>query len=122
MSEAMRQQATQDARDGIIARQRQNIARRSLQHNYMCGGASHRRNDGDCGGSAADDDDALAGVVEVFGPVLRMDEAAAVVRQARVVGLIAGVVSEVAGASVKKVAREVRRVRAFAGLNVEMPE
>ena len=43
----------------------------------MGGGLGHRRDEGDGRGAAADDDDLLAGVVEIGGPLLRVDDAAA---------------------------------------------
>src|SRR5215469_14852770 len=88
----------------------------------MCGNSCHGGDDGDSGGSATRDDNVFAGVIEVVRPVLRMNEAAAVIRQAGVVGLVSGVVTIVAGASVEKIAGEVDGRGVFSGLDVEMPE
>ena len=50
--------------------------RRTLQHRHVAGLLGHRRDERDGGGAAADDDHPLAGVVEVFRPVLRMHDLA----------------------------------------------
>ena len=58
--------------------QRDDVARRALQHRHVRGAASaiagHERHRGR---AAADDDHPLAGVVEVLGPVLRVHDLAA---------------------------------------------
>ena len=58
----------------------------------------HARHERDGGGAAADDHDALAGVVEVVGPVLRVHEAALEVVGAGNRGRVPLVVAVVAGA------------------------
>ena len=57
--------------------------RRALEHRDVLGLAGHRRHQGDRGGAAADDHDALAGVLQVLGPELRVHDLAAEVGDAR---------------------------------------
>src|SRR5215470_992533 len=88
----------------------------------MCRAARHGRDYGDSGGSAANDDDTLSGIVKAFGPVLRMNEPPAVVRQAGVVWLVSRVIAIISCAPVKKVAGELNWHGVLAGLNFKMPE
>ena len=69
---------------GSLAGQRDDVARRALQHRHVRGRLRHRRDERDRRGAAADHDDALARVVEVLGPVLRVHDRAR--RSARVPG------------------------------------
>ena len=76
VGELVGQHAPEAVGDRVLLGQRHHVARRALKHRDVLGLPSHRRNEGDRGGSAADHHDALAGVVEVLRPVLRMDDPA----------------------------------------------
>ena len=104
MGSVLGERAAQEVGNGIARGQGEDVAGRALQHGDVRGGRGHGGHEGDGGGSAADDDDALAGVVEIFGPVLRVDELSAELVAAGEVGLVSGVVTVVAGASVEEVA------------------
>ncbi len=79
-------------------RTRADVGRRALQHGDFAGGAGQCRHEGDRGGAAADHHDVLAGVVEGFGPRLRVHERALELLDARKFGSVALVVVVVAAA------------------------
>src|SRR4051812_11987094 len=64
----------------------------------------HCGNQRDGSGSAADDDDLLASVIEILGPMLRMNDLAAEMADARETRLVARIIAVVTSASVKEVA------------------
>jgi hypothetical protein len=76
VGEHRRQQALQRVGEAVFGRSRDDIGRRALQHGDLPGIAGQRRHQGHRRGAAADDDNALAAVVEVGWPVLRMHDAA----------------------------------------------
>ena len=60
----------------VPAGQRDDVARRALEHRHVRRPLGHRGDERHRGRAAADHHDALAGVVEVLGPVLRVDDLA----------------------------------------------
>ena len=63
-------QPLQPLGDRVAARRREDVRRRALQHRHVLGVRRHRRHQCHRGRATADDDDLLACVVEVLGPVL----------------------------------------------------
>ena len=87
--------ATQRLDEGVDPRQREDIARRALEHRHVLRGLGHRGHDRHRGRPGADDDDPLARVVEVLRPELRVDHLPGEVLdplEARVVRLLVVVV------------------------------
>lgn len=84
-------------------------------------GFGHSGNNRDGSGSAADDDDFLAGIIEIFGPMLGMDELTAKLFSAGKRWSVAGIVTIVAGATVEEVARILRGFAAFCAFNLKDP-
>ena len=76
VSGALGQPPAQHLRDAVLGRQRGDVGGRALQHRHVRGVLRHRRHQGHRGRAAADHDHALAGVVEVLRPVLRVDDRA----------------------------------------------
>ena len=75
--QAVRQQPVGAFGKRVDPGQRPDVGGRTLQHRDMAGARVHQgRDQGDRGGTGADDDDLLAHVVEVLRPVLRMDDLA----------------------------------------------
>ena len=72
--EFAREHFAQSVGDRVLARQGHHVGRRALQHGDVPGDGCHRGNQGDCGGTTADDDDLLARVVEILRPGLRVDD------------------------------------------------
>ena len=72
----LRQQPLQQRRYPVGVRYRGHVGRRALQHHDVPGFLGHLREQRHRGRARADDDDFLAAVVEVLGPVLRMDDLA----------------------------------------------
>ena len=93
-------------RDGIFRGARHDVGGRALQHGDVGGGFGELWNEGDGGGAAADHDDALGVATEIFGPVLRVNDAAAEAIHAGPAGHITLGVIVVAAANVKKIAGE----------------
>jgi hypothetical protein len=67
------QESSEKFGDLVEGGQRGDVRRRALQHGDVLRVARHRRNQGDRRCATADYDDLLAGVVQVFRPLLRVD-------------------------------------------------
>src|SRR4051794_7921943 len=78
----------------------------------MGGGLGHYRKDGYRGSSAANNHDAPAGIIQVFGPGLRVNDAAGETADPPKLRRVAGRIAVVAGAREQEVARERYRLRA----------
>ena len=96
---------------GSRRRPRDDVGRRALQHRHMRRRRGERGHERHRGRAAADDDDALAGDVEVFGPELRVDERPAEVGLAGELGAMAFVVAVVAAADVEEARSATARAR-----------
>ena len=101
---ALGQAAAQPVGEPVLGRQRDDVGGRALQHRHVRGLLGHRRHQRHRGGAAADHDDALAGVVEVLGPVLRVDDRAGEAVDPLELGRVALVVAVVAAAGPEEVA------------------
>ncbi len=100
----------------VLRRARDHIGRRALQHGDMRGLLRHLRHQRHRGRARTDHHHALAGVVDVVGPFLRMHDAAGEILGARKFRRIAVLVIVVAGAHEQEIAGEADRLRrAFAG-------
>jgi len=104
MRGARGQQTVQQSGDCIVGGQAQEVRGRALQHGDVRRSASHGGNQRDRGGSAADDHNFLAGVVQIFRPMLRMNDLATETIGAGKAGLVPGIIAVVAGASIEEVA------------------
>ena len=93
------QEPAQELGDLVEGGHREDVRRRALQHGDVRGVAGHRRDQGDRGGATADDDDLLAGVVQVLRPVLWVDALTLELVHAREGRQVARVVVVVAGAA-----------------------
>ena len=69
-----RQQAADEVGDRVLRGQRDDVAGRALEHRHVLRGLRHRRDERDRGRAAADHHHALAGVVDVVGPALRVHD------------------------------------------------
>lgn len=69
-----RQYLLQEAGDGVGSRLVDDVRRRALQHGDVRHLIGHRRDERHCRGAAADHDDALAAVVQILRPMLRMHD------------------------------------------------
>lgn len=84
---AMRQPRADQHVQGLCGGEYDVVAWGALEHCHVAStGVAHRWEDGDGGGAGADDDGFLVGVVEVFGPELRVNDFAGEVRDAGDVG------------------------------------
>jgi hypothetical protein len=108
-------------RDRVLARQRDDVRGRALEHRDVRGRVAHRRSQRHRGGPTADDDDALARVVDVVGPLLGVDDAAAEPVEPFEVRRVALRVVVVAGAGEEEVARHVDRLVVGPALHVHRP-
>ena len=119
---ARRQQALkQPVGDGVLGRQRGDVGGRPLEHRHVGGGVGHRRDQRDRGGAAADHHHALARVVEVFGPRLRVHDGALEPVHAGEVGLVAVVVAVVAAAREHEAAGELDGLAGVGALGGDVP-
>ncbi len=75
------EQPAQQVGDRVAARHRHDVRRRPLEHRHLPGRARQCGHQGDRGRAAADHQDALAHVVQVLRPVLRVDDRAGVALQ-----------------------------------------
>ncbi len=86
--------------DRVVARDRHDVGGRALQHRDVSSLVRHRRHKRHSGCARADDHDALAGVVEVLRPVLRVNHFSLEAVAAGELGQEAFVVVVVTGAGV----------------------
>ena len=93
-----RQELAQERCDRAAFGQRRDVARGPLQHRDVCGRSGQRWYERHGSRTAADDDELLACVSEVLGPLLGMDHPSREVVHAGEVGEVAVVVSVVAAA------------------------
>ena len=108
-------------RDRVLRGQRDDVAGRPLEHRHVLGAIRHRGHDRHGGRAAADHDDALAVVVEVLGPELRMDDLPAEAVGALEVGRVGLRVVVVARAREEEAARELHRLARVGALGVNRP-
>ncbi len=101
-----RQPRAQLVRDRVLRRARHHIGRRALQHGDMTGRPGQLRHQRHRGGARSDHHHALAGVVDVVGPFLRMHDAAGEILAAGKLGRIAFLVFVIAGAHEQETAGE----------------
>ena len=115
---ASRQDAAQQVGDGVLLGQRGDVGRRALQHRHVRGLLGHGGHERDGGGAAADDDHTLARVVEIVGPLLRMDDRAGEALGAFERGRVTVVVAVVAAAREQEAGGQLdalARVSTFSG-------
>ncbi len=98
--------APQLDRELILRRARDHIGRRTLQHGDVPGGLGHLRHQRHGGRARADHHHALAGIVEIFRPFLRMDDPALEIFAAQKFRRIAFLVSVIARAHEQEIAGE----------------
>ena len=101
--------------------QREDVARRALEHRHVRGALGHRGHERHRGRAAADHDDALARVVEVLGPELRMDDLAGEALGALELRREALVVAVVAAAQVEEVAGQAHGLARVGALGLDRP-
>ena len=77
------EERSQEFRERILLRHRDDIGRRALDLNDVRGVCGQRRQQGHGGSTRPDNGDCLAGMIEVFRPVLRVDDRAVKARFAR---------------------------------------
>ena len=111
------QQRAQGVGEPIARGARHHPGRRALQHNHLGGLLRHRGHQGNGGRSRTDDDHALAGVIEVLGPMLGVNEGSGKRFASGKIGLVAAVIAVVAGAQMQ----ETRAQRRF-GARCGMPD
>ena len=104
------QHALQQAGDRVDRRQREDVTGRALEHRDVGGAPGERRDHRHGRRAAADDDDALAVVVDVVGPELRVHDLPAEALDARELRRVALVVAVVAGARVQEAAGQPDRL------------
>ena len=102
----LRQDFAEPRGDLVVAGHGEDVARRALQHGHVRGCVHQRRHQRHRSRAAADHDDTLGLVVEVFRPVLRVDAKTLVALHAGEVRQVAVVVVVVAGAADQQLARE----------------
>ena len=110
VGERLREDAPEGLGDGIDGGPRHHVGRRTLQHRDVCSPFGHGGDERDRGRAAADDDDALARVVEVSWPMLGMDEAAAKALASGEIRGVAAVVAVVARAHPNEESFELMRL------------
>ena len=98
------------------------IGRRPLQHGHMGRGLRHRRNDRRRGRAGADNEDILAGIVQVFRPVLGVCDHALEVAHALPIGRIALMLTVIALAHPKEVAGKANRFVRLQTYRLDGPE
>lgn len=76
-----------------------------MHHRDMLGVVGHRRHERHSGCSAADHDDAFAAVIQVFRPMLRVNDLALEIVATRKNRRVPFVISIITGAGIKKIAR-----------------
>src|ERR1051326_6735686 len=101
-----RQTSSHELRQRIFGGAHDDVTRRALQHRGVRSALRKRGNKCDRGGATTDNDDALACVVKIFRPLLRMNERPAEPRDARPVRRVSAFVIVVAGAKKEEVATE----------------
>src|SRR5262249_35452557 len=103
---AVRQDASKKNSDLVFGRTRHDVTRRTLEHRDVRRTFGHCRDQRDRRRPAADDHDALARVVEILGPLLRVNNPPAKPRDAGPLWGVSAVVIVVTGAEIKEVAGE----------------
>ena len=106
VSQLVRQDAFEQPGQRVARGQRDDVAGRALEHRHVGGAFGERRDQRHRGRAAADDDHALAAVVGVLGPELRMHDLAPEAIDAVELGRVALVVAVVAGAGEEEAARQ----------------
>ena len=108
------QHFTYNGSELAVPGRRHHVGRRTLQHRHLFGAVGQRRDQRDRRGPAADYHDLLAGVVQVFWPVLRMyDHAAELFDAGEVRGVALVVVVVAAGEEHEPAAVEPARAVVF---------
>src|SRR6185369_14708692 len=118
---AIRQTSTQPVCDLVFGGTRDNITRGALKHRHVRRALSHRRDERDRSSAAADNDNALARVVEIFRPLLRVYDRSAEARDAGPVRCVTARVVVVAGAEIDEVTSDLDRCVVCSGFNVDSP-
>ena len=116
-----REHAPQAIGERITSRERDHVARRALEHRHVLGAVRHRRDERDGGGAASDHHDPLARVVDVAGPVLRVDDPALEALAALELRQVALVVAVVARAAEQEAAGHAHRLPGVRPLGVHGP-
>ena len=119
-----RQLRPQFVGDGILRRPRHHIGRRALQHGDVAGGLGHLRHQRHRRRARTDHHHALARIVDIVGPFLRMHDTAGEIRRARKFRRVAFLVSVVARTHEQEVAGEAHdlgRALARAALGLHGP-
>ncbi len=104
---AVAQHPPQAVRDRVLGRDREDVGRRALQHRDVGRLVGQRRHERHRGRAAADHQHALAYVVKVLGPELRVHELALEALEIRPVRPVPLVVAVVAAAHVQEVAGDI---------------
>ena len=94
----------------IFRRTGDNIGRRALEHGNLRGGASHRRHQRYRRRTAADHDHALVGIIQIFRPLLRMDDLAPETLRALEMRRVAACVIVIAAAHIEERAGDMARL------------
>src|SRR5207248_10265227 len=96
------EQSSQPCRDAVFGRRSHDVGGGALQHRDVRRAVGHRGDEGNGGGATADHDDLLAGVVQVLGPVLRVDHLAGELFDAREIRQVTGVVVVVTATDIEE--------------------
>ena len=118
---AVRQTSAEPVRDLVLCGTRDDVARRALEHRDVRRALGHRGDERDGRRATADDDDALACVVEILGPLLRVHDRSAEARDAGPLRRVAALVVVVAGAEIEEVAGELDHRFVWPGLGLHGP-
>src|SRR5215217_5737203 len=116
---AVRQTSTQPVCDLVFCGTRDNITRRALKHRDVRRALGHRGDERDRSSAAADNHDALACVIEIFRPLLRMYDRSAETCDAGPVRRVTTRVVVVAGAEIEEVASELDWSFVCSGFDVD---
>ena len=108
--QAIGQHLPKGVRDRILRRRRHDPGWCALHHGHVLGPVGHGRNEGHRRGARPDDRNPLAGVVEIFGPFLGVDDLAAERVGAGELGGEASAVRVVPGAHEHEVGCDLERV------------
>ncbi|PHK11687.1 hypothetical protein VF09_06710 [Nostoc linckia z9] len=121
VGQARGKDAAQKVRDPVFGGARDHVGRRALQHHHVRGVLRHLGHQGHRRRTAADHDHALAAIVELLGPMLRVDDRTPEALAAGELGRIAFLVAIIAAAHEEEVAAEEQLLLLRPALHLDLP-